>query len=160
MIKIREQVFETNSSSAHSVYVRWSDNAVFEYDSIMSCVDKYLNELEIELGCFGWDIYSYSDAYTKLQYALTMVYETEVPFIEGKDQSAFYETDGYNEILSLIHDKCGVNKISIKSFDGYIDHQSYEDYNSLNDFLNDYGVTLEEFIFCPNVILHTDNDNH
>ena len=45
-------------------------------------------------------------------------------------------------------------------FDGYIDHQSHEDYSCLQDFLDDYGVTIEEFIFSPNVILHTDNDNH
>ena len=43
---------------------------------------------------------------------------------------------------------------------GYIDHQSCEDYGCLDHFLNRYGVTLEQFIFDPNVTLITDNDNH
>lgn len=157
---MRKNVFETNSSSAHSISFAKSKKPYTVHDNLF--IENGV--LEIELGQFGWGIDSYNDPYTKLQYALTMVYEVETPYTDDgtcdKDNKAFYKTDGFNEIFNLLHEKYDIKEIEIESFDGYIDHQSRYGYDSLDDFLNDYNVTLENFIFNPNVILEIDNDNH
>lgn len=175
LIKIREQVFETNSSSAHSVFIHGKISSEHNYLDIMQKVD-WLGELEVELGEFGWGIDYYTDALTKLQYALTMVYETEIDndiknltwtwsdldeleSYKNKTEKAFYETEGYKEIADLLRRTCGVEKLTVYNFDGYIDHQSCEDYHSLNDFLNDWNVSLEDFIFSENITLKISNDN-
>lgn len=163
MKKVRYNVFETNSSSMHSIIIgNLNLNLNIKNENVFRCFIDNEGILEIPLGKFGWGVDWYTDPYTKLQYALTMVYETETPYINnrGKNESAFYETSGYNEILDLLRSKCNVQHINIRSFDGYIDHQSREDYHSLDDFLNEYDVILEDFIFNPNVILKIDNDNH
>ena len=158
MIKMRKNVFETNSSSEHSISFAKPEKNYVLHDNL------FIRDgvLEIELGQFGWGIDWYNDPYTKLQYALTMVYSGETPYTDDgtwdKSKEAFYKTDGFNEIFNLLHKKYDIEEIKIKSFDGYIDHNSC--YGSLDDFLNDYNVTLEDFIFNPNVILNIDNDNH
>ena len=176
MIKVREQVFETNSSSAHSISVHGKSSLAHNYLDIIHEIDEF-GELEVELGEFGWGIDYYTDALTKLQYALTMVYEVEVDsdvknclsqvwnfyalYESDKDKikEAFYETEGYKEIADLLRRTCGVEKLTVCNFDGYIDHQSSEDYRSLNDFLNDWDIDLEDFIFSENVTLRISNDN-
>ena len=44
--------------------------------------------------------------------------------------------------------------------EGYIDHQSIEDYRTFKEWLDSTGAeSIEDFIF-GNIILHTDNDNY
>lgn len=154
MKTIRKDVFETNSSSTHSVSISsqsdYFNNLVpWEFDNKVHC----------SCGEFGWEVESYSDPMSKLSYALTMVAETE-----GIED--FEDTEGFNLINDVIAQECHCRGVAVElSSDnfypyGYIDHQSYESYRSLEDFLNDYGVDLREFIFNPGIILHTDNDNH
>ena len=40
-----------------------------------------------------------------------------------------------------------------------IDHQSYEDFKSMSDFLKCNHISIENFVFNPNVVLVIDNDN-
>ena len=180
--QIRSGLWETNSSSTHTVYLT---SETTQED--ISELDKYIQDdgyLHIKFGEFGWEIKNYTDAYTKLQYALTMVIETECRYrpIQTEGESIiFEETEGFKAINSLIArvlDCAGVivdsnMEVSIYesqwnkgitmigiTHDGYIDHQSTDDFNSLQNFLDFYSMTLEEFIFDPNEVLHTDNDNH
>lgn len=44
-------------------------------------------------------------------------------------------------------------------FGGYIDHQSYEDYESLAHFLKCNETTIEEFVLNPNAVMLIRNDN-
>ncbi len=167
----RAGVFETNSSSMHSVSVRKS-NPYFDYDLEVDDYDDYVHS---RFGEYGWEIESYWEPYEKLSYALTMVAETE----QYKSEEEFYKTKGFQDINNLIKEKCNCEGVIIDcpgfelhtydwlgelrtymDHNGYIDHQSTEDYKSLEDFLNDWDVSLEEFIFNTEVILHTDNDNH
>ena len=181
--QIRSGLWETNSSSSHTVYLT-SENMQED----ISELNKYIQDdgyLHIKFGKFGWEIKNYTDAYTKLQYALTMVVETECRYrpIQTEGESiVFEETEGFKAIDSLIArvlDCAGVivdsnMEVSIYedywnkgttmigiTHDGYIDHQSStDDYNSLQDFLDYYDISLETFIFDSNVVLHTDNDNY
>ena len=84
----------------------------------------------------------------------------------------FYKNVGFKAINDVIKDKCGCNGVIIDTvissymydggswpkFDGYIDHQSV--YGSLQAFLDDYNVTIEQAIFSDGVEIIIDNDNH
>ena len=171
MKKIRYDAFENNSSSSHSLLIRKPGR--MNYERIKA--EPYDNIVHIGFGEFGWGIDTYYDAETKLSYAVTMVAETE----EFNSENEFYETDGMKAINELIQDKCHCNGVCVDypnfhtesyntwdgktrhymSHNGYIDHQS-SDYDSLQDFLDTWDITLERFIFDNNVGLLIDNDNH
>ena len=184
--QIRYRVWETNSSSCHSVTFNsnHSDSNEYEYD--YSTLESYIEDdgyLHTKFGEFGWGVEDYSNSLAKLKYALTMVVETECRYrpIQSEDDTIeFEETEGFKAINDLIANKLdcagvivdsemkvdkydslwneGVTMIGIEH-DGYIDHQSCE-FSSLQDFLDYSCLTLEEFIFDTNVVLHIDNDNH
>lgn len=169
MYTIREEVFETNSSSTHSVSIK-NRHGADDYNYTAEELKQYIeddNYLHIDLGEFGWGIDTYTDAYNKLSYILTML--GEVNHILRWDssnktsdelRSQFENTEEWNDINSFIRETLNCNGIYIDDFDGYIDHQSYEDYNSVRSFLDDYATNLVDFIFNPYVSLIIDNDNH
>lgn len=170
---VRYGVFETNSSSMHSLTV--GDGYIFPASSLK--IETIDNRVCVEFGEFGWEIKDYYDPINKLSYLLTMVAETECHGLPNKEE--FYETEGFKLIDEAIADYCNCdgicideNDISIKEWnydgethkyfdhEGYIDHQSCEDYKNLKDFLDYNGCDAIGFIFNEGVVLHTDNDNH
>jgi hypothetical protein len=176
MKKIRYGVFETNSSSTHSLSIM-SSNRLNE-DNLDYFVDECDLKIHIDLeDCeFGWEIKDYTMAIDKLRYAIMMVIETECK--DCKSVSDVMETSGFNEIEDLIISKVkgckgieienhGIERSEYEDYDGnkkhylkhngYIDHQSVQPMKNILDF---YGVSLEDFIFNMNIVLHTDNDNH
>lgn len=166
-MKIRRNVFETNSSSTHSVSIIRGNKP----ESQGLVIDKETKKVKVSFGEFGWDRNEYTDPLTKLSYLLTMTAETEA--IHNPNVTDFFKTEGFQAINNLICEKLDCEGIYITStieidptsnyyhmcIDGYIDHQSCESYHSLKDFLNDYSLDIEEFIFNPEVVLITDNDN-
>lgn len=175
MRQIRKNVFETNSSSTHSVSIS-SKNGGYYDSTALNAFIEYDNKVHVKFGEFGWEIEDYSLPYNKLQYIVTMLVETE-----GNDVSCvedLFETDGFKLINDAVADYCNCDGIWIDDdmkldsytwggkthyyidHNGYIDHQSYEDYKSVQDFLNDYHLDVTQFIFDNGVIVHTDNDNH
>jgi len=164
MKQIRFSVFETNSSSMHSVSIGKG------YDEETSSLNFDDDESKVvgHFGEFGWEEEYYNDADTKLSYLLTMIAEHASTIEE------FYNSDDFIAVEDVIKDKLNCDGITIPEdeykissyrsgetyldINGYIDHQSM--YSSIFDFLNDYNLDLEEFIFNSNVELVTDNDNH
>lgn len=200
IVKLKRQmrfgVFETNSSSTHTLTIAGKNNGkYFTVDPKDVPDDPVLaalpgdNEVHVTLGQFGWECTAFNNAYDKLSYALTMVLMTECnlrnhsedkiySIDEFKEKYDFYKTKGFNDINELIQTKLNCdginidNNLKINSFDKsdgslyvyydtdyYIDHGSCDEYSSLDDFLNEYGVTLEDFIFDKNIIVITKNDN-
>ena len=164
--QIRSSVFETNSSSTHSVSIMGEN---YKMDNLKA--DYGEDYITMTFGDFGWEERSYIDPYTKLQYALTMVIETEGRYNICNSVEEFYDLEGYKQINDVVKSRCGfevrLDEDSIQepeygytNHEGYIDHQSSEDYRCLQEFLDEYGVSLEDFIFDPKVVLITDNDNH
>lgn len=160
---IRNGVFESNSSSMHSVSV---------------CGDGDLNEhyhpdgvIKIKLDEYGWEGDPLYDFYDKLSYAMLMVLYTEYPGFNYYDndfiidQEELEKLNGYKILLEAIRKHGDCEKIIIKKRNGfyhygYIDHQSREDYGSLADFLANWNVDAERFLFDDDVVVHIDNDNH
>lgn len=178
--QIRYKVFESNSSSCHSISIR-REPTTYDYDSLKQYIDQEDNKIHIPFGEFGWGVESYNDSYTKLQYALTMVVEGECYDVEdGTDpEEYFYNTKGFKLINELIKLNCNCGGCVIENpgfylsdretdrngriyryvyHNGYIDHQSV--YESLDKFINYECDSLEGFIFDTTVYLNIDNDNH
>lgn len=170
--QMRRSVFETNSSSTHSISIRKGDIS----NSYLR-VDPYDNKIHISFGEYGWGYETLNTQYERLSYLCTMLLETEANKVFSiKD---IYETNGFKLIDEVISSKCNCDgiyfddKIEINSYknskeedvyyvdiDGYIDHQSCEDYTSINEFLKDWDTDIENFIFNDNVTVIIDNDNH
>lgn len=142
--QVRRKVFETNSSSMHSLTVE--KLGVTEYLH----VDEVENKVIVNYGEFGWGYDEYTDPETKLSYLITMLAQYACGDI--------YDTDEFKEINDIVANRCECDGVLIdKSYDGYVDHQSVEDIDSLMD---EYGCTIEEFIFDKGIKLVIDNDNH
>lgn len=171
MKKIRRNVFETNSSSSHSVTIYKDRDSVTWHKSLdldMNWDDRY----EISFGEFGWGPDTYCLPNNKLSYLVTMIAMTsgEYPWCcnESELKEIIERVENHEDFLELSEsissylrsngDYC--KGLSIKVEEGYIDHQSYEYYSNLQDFLDDYGVSAEEFVFNPAIVLEIDNDNH
>jgi hypothetical protein len=65
-----------------------------------------------------------------------------------------FQDEEYQELCSEIASHHGDGVVGIiPSTEGYIDHVN-EDYDSMWDFLNEYGLTINEFVFGEDVCLH------
>ena len=152
----RKNVFETNSSSSHSITIADSGDLI--------------NNLEIEDGFikssggeFGWEEIIYSDAQTKLDYLVTFICENTMDKVEEFNisllpnhlqkqfkmlEKAIKEFTGYGLLLEPLRDECWAF--------GYIDHQSSHVASEVFTSVS----KIKNFIFNPKSILRTDNDNH
>lgn len=164
MIQIRNNVFETNSSSSHSISFSSRDSSLKE-NCMLIDDDGYIHA---KFGEFGWEIKDYYDQANKLSYLLTMAAALNGIYVynyfceDGEQEDAineFIETEDFKKISDEIAGYAHCNGIVMDYSKGYIDHQSYENYINLDDFLDWNNTNILDFVF-GNVIVHTDNDNH
>lgn len=159
MIQIRKGVFETNSSSTHSI--TFSGKAL-EENTMRIDDDGYIHA---EFGEFGWEVESYYDQETKLSYLLTMAMHLNDCYVwcgnteeNEREIEEFMKTEDFARISNVVGEYAHCNGIIIDYSEGYIDHQS-RDYDTLDDFLDDCGTDIINFVF-GDVIVNTDNDNY
>lgn len=134
MKKIRRKVFETNSSSSHSISIVECEEEL--YDTI------YPDEKGvIFLGGqeFGWEWERYTDAETKANYCAIDCWD---------------DVDRREMLIELLQEHTGAITIEFDD-SGYIDHQSS---GTSSDAFFD-KQSLKDFIFNPKSILFTGNDN-
>lgn len=142
---IRNNIFETNSSSSHSLVI--SDDPEIINDGTIIPDEEgvvYLNG-----GQFGWGYEKYADALTKANYCAVdaMYYESES------------RIDNIKEAI------CNIVKCSNVQFNFSFDYDdsnwSYIDHQSLGTSTDElYSVAdYKNFIFNPNCKLILDNDN-
>lgn len=151
MKSIRKSVFETNSSSTHSISI----------DATGVCEPNLSVEngiCQIYGGEFGWEVEDYRDARTKASYCLTYIM-TIIRDEARRDCLGIMLTKVVKEVTGardVMFCECGKRHWDDKPNYGYIDHQS--DYVCAEAFESEEA--LKQFIFCPGSVLHTDNDNH
>lgn len=151
--KIRFSVFETNSSSTHSISI--DDRKIFDTVEDKENYFKKFNNLKIDENnnvivpnyAFGWGYETYTDAEAKLAYALLDADDDNIR--RDMIYDAVRKFTDCNDILFGDSDK-GIY------YDNYIDHQSRD---TCNDFCNDVDEYIN-FIFNPDIELIIDNDNH
>ena len=161
---MRDNVWETNSSSMHTVTVRGKRN-INNYYRINDIIEVYLDE-------YGWYGDPCDDFMSKLAYAMSMVLHTEYPGFNHYDENFIVNQEileglpGYQLLINAIREHGYCEKIVINRHRGayypygYIDHQSFEGYSSLQDFLDDWNVDAETLLFDDNVTIWIDNDNN
>lgn len=144
---IRVGVFETNSSSTHSICI--NEPCGMDYVSLPVDEDGCC---EVFPGEFGWEERTYRDATTKASYCLTHA-------------KAIRRDETLVELLrGVIQEQTGAKEVRFTPIDpddeyyawGYIDHQS----NDVCDEAFYSTDNLRNFIFNPLSVLVTDNDNH
>ena len=151
MKQIRQGVFETNSSSTHSLTISGKDK--FIYPNFIPT---------IEFGEYGWEQETYSDFTDKISYVITML-----ATINGIQKfEDFLELKEFIWLKEAVNQHCG-QELKIKAIDdkynplGYVDHQSND---VLDEFLSqdelDFKVKVLDFIFNEKYGFKTDNDNH
>ncbi len=178
--QIRRGVFETNSSSTHSL--TWSRKSQMAHSSCLKPNDD--GYVEVTFGEFGWAWDEYNDPIDKLSYIVTMIAENlEYRMQDNPDEiigtkEEFEQLPDFRKVSEVVANYCNCNGITLLNdidvrtidyngktyptleFDGYIDHQSCEDYRCIQDFLDDYGSpTLESYIFDYGISVRTGNDN-
>jgi hypothetical protein len=150
-IQTRQAVFETNSSSTHSLSISSSSTDLLDTLPLNEQGEVVLNG-----GQFGWEVEDYSDAGTKASYAAIYVSEwsgeKSAEFKEVLDTVIKQQTGCSNVVYDLSTDWSHPRETS------YIDHQSVE--GGQLDYLFEDPELLRQFIFNPRSVLHTDNDNY
>ena len=141
--QIRESVFETNSSSTHSL-------SISSVGGLYQTLRHSDGIISVPLGFyeFGWEQETYYDAESKLAYLLIYVRD----WSNGK-QKEFFEI-----LKEVVEKQTGCTLIDNENEDGYIDHQSVEDCDL--HYMFHEPELIRQFIFNPNSYLETDNDNH
>ena len=179
----RHNIFETNSSSTHSVSLTNMSSDIPNFEQLDSYVDPADHYIHMTFGEFGWGYDEYTDAYTKLQYLLTLLLEIKKATFgrEGiTTMDEFYNLDEYILIESIVTEHAKECKgiciyddgLEVKEYEGpdgetrywtthngYVDHQSCENYDCLADFLDDWETDIETFVFNENNMLVIDCDN-
>ena len=146
--QIRQGVFETNSSSTHSLCINAGNRYI-----------PNMRRLKIETGEFGWEEETYYGMDDKLSYALTYALGgnsnkyiemlNEVLTDNMPDTDITYDGMSYEELLEMDVSRDDVDF-------GYIDHESISEASGM--FLS--KNSLEDFIFGRDSYFETDNDNH
>lgn len=123
MKQIRNGLFETNSSSVHTLSI--------SKDGLEPSKLK-LNKngnIEVEFAEFGKDYMVYDTQYEKLQYLLSFIaYESGYYYCDVSDLEELYEHYNFRTIRDAVCEYAGANDIVIVGEDNaYIDHQSADD---------------------------------
>ncbi len=155
--RTRVGVFETNSSSTHSVTVHplkdgeHKDSSVEKYVDFAFAGGVGQTVLYVYPGEFGWEFEEYSDFPSKLAYAYTFAKS----ICKADDNKALNMLR--KVLLESEHIDCVVFCRSNDDYYeyGYIDHQSYDVAQSLFDS----EEKLRNFLFNPNSFFETGNDN-
>ncbi len=155
--KIRKSVFETNSSSSHSIVVcengEYTDHLTVDEDDRI--IIGYNGKTE-----FGWEIKENNDADSKLNYLMLLSNEDR----KERIIEIIKEHTGCKEVYYCIKKYWGDDDTQVETetgdlldkVDGYVDHNS-QDILEYEDFTTNFVL---DFVFNPKSIIYTDNDNH
>ena len=140
MKQIRSNVFETNSSSTHSIAIPRSCGKI--------------SGTAFQIGEFGWSFNEVDPA----DYFYTAIYETSSSMEQVNDRlSRLKEILENNDIDYAFEEVDCEERNGYISFGGYIDHG-----DELNDFIDellDDGDKLVRFLSCGLVFTGNDNSN-
>ncbi len=161
MKNIRQNVFETNSSSTHSVSIAYGDKS---HLIDIPKLDENGN-INIESGEYGWEMCTYKgNVQDRLSYAATYALNYDYSYDDEEDDKKFnYENNNLLLLTEVIKEYTGANEVIYDedsddgwSIHGYIDHQSTDEAATIFESKE----SLESFLFNPKSFFITDNDNH
>lgn len=151
MQNIRKAVFETNSSSSHSLTMGAGDlvEAPFPREILRQ------GFVELSAGEFGWEWFRYYTPLNKLTYLFTQITDGQVP----GSIDALCEVSAEAAMLrEVVKEYSGCDLRLLKS-EGYIDHQSARGDGATGLKLFRDKDTLKAFVFGASSCIQTGNDN-
>lgn len=135
---IRTGVFETNSSSQHSISIASGSEFIVDTTSLVPDCD---GNIKLRGGEFGWEWERFPDAYTKANYCAV---------------GCQHNDSRVDMLIEVIKEQTGADEVIMAVTDGsYIDHDSTEVYEPAFESKE----TLRNFIFNKLSMLYTGNDN-
>lgn len=145
MIQIRNNIFETNSSSSHSIVITKEDKMLDKVDPGWrmdedGTIKFWENDLD-----FGREFDLLSDWYGRLCYAIASMEETHMDKIIKACEK---HIEGFKEISFR-------GSYWDEDHHGHIDHQSY---GLLQSVFEKHDLTMEDFIFNDKYIVVVDGD--
>lgn len=169
--KIRHNVFETNSSSTHSISL--SDETGPELLDLSLTPKEDETSIRLTGGEFNWEWAKYNDALTKANYVAVMLNEIKDWMVHykqlkpkereerlGVDLLAWADKhygECYNNFIDVLIEQTGCEYVWLGGVEGNIDHQSCEDIHDVEWLLN--KANIKKFIFNKKSWLFTGNDN-
>jgi hypothetical protein len=151
--QIRKNVFETNSSSSHSLTLSQSDLTTQPFSSEVLRSGTLL----LEKGEFGWEWRRYYDTDKKVEYLFTQLFHDDIP--EGDAATVTAELRAseprFDMLCRVIKEHTGLDVQVVPGSEGYIDHES--DYVGMDLFQDESKLT--QFLFSPDSSIETGNDN-
>ena len=141
--QIRPNVFETNSSSSHSISIAQNGNEEI-LDTIIPNED---GRIVLNGGEFGWGYEKYNDALTKANYCAVDVQHND---------------DKIEMLEEVLMEQTGAKEIIFEFSDNYKDpNWSYIDHESCGTSIDAFVTkdTLKDFIFNKRSWLFIGNDN-
>lgn len=135
---IRTGVFETNSSSSHSISISSDSEHILDGTTL---VPDYNGIIKLRGGEFGWEWERFFDAATKANYCA----------VGCKNNDSLTEM-----LIEVIKEQTGAEEVIVAIGEhSYIDHDSTEVYEPAFEDKE----TLRNFIFNKKSLLYTGNDN-
>lgn len=134
---IRKKVYETNSSSAHSISLGIDELKSFVLDSLLPNDE---GNIILTGGEFGWSYQKFNDALTKANYAVASKVDKKIL------KELIIEQTGANDVIFSTSEDYNSSNYS------YVDHQSVGTCPTTKS-------ELKDFIFNKNSWLFTGNDN-
>lgn len=134
VLQVRKGVFETNSSSTHSIAISYFDKSKLN-------IPKHLN---FQRGEYGWEFETYSDVDAKASYLYEAILSTETP-------------QNYIDTLTRILKNNGCEAEFNNADYGYIDH-SHSLYKWLVNIFENEELILS-YLFDDDSFVETGNDN-
>lgn len=154
-IRIRKNVFETNSSSSHSLTMSAGDIVSLPFSPEVLRTGKVV----VDKGEYGWEWYRYYSPLSKAEYLLTQVVSDDSVPKDGTPEEATRalrdENSRFDQLCRVIEAHTGVMLLIRPGTSGYIDHDSVGNGSEL--FESD--EKLAQFLFSADSYIETGNDN-
>lgn len=152
--QIRKNVFETNSSSSHSLTMSKGDLTAQPFaKDVLRAGRVYLSKHE-----YGWEWHRYYGAHAKADYLFTQIFESDtIP--SGKPESITQtlreDNEKFDMLCRVIEEHTGVKVYVEPGTRGYVDHDSH----GVGMELFESEKKLHQFLFSPESFVQTGNDN-
>lgn len=144
---IRRGVFETNSSSVHTIAIGKSDLEDHQ-------------EVWFKVGEFGWEQETYTDVSDKASYLWTAILDSTVRVMSDPAKGEMEAVEDWKNYISETLSTGGIKSVFYMPKDNdfyYVDH-SYNLKKWLQSLREDSNL-LMHFLFSPDSAIYTGNDN-
>lgn len=150
--KIRNKIFETNSSSIHSIVI--GNNGENVYSNLPE-------KVRFTGGAFGWEHEVYTDIEDKASYLFTSLLYTDTPYEYMENIKRFLSKWGveaeFDEIIEKHWSDGGVYYETKDGYNDYVDH-GYENRDLVKQLCED-ETFLMNYLFSDASYVETSNDN-